>query len=224
LKTIYSKTGTLDKKIRMKWVSIEGLIGVGKSTFLEQMKDQSFTLIPEPVEDWVFLEDSYVNPKVYSFPAQIEFFTSRVAKFRSLFQGEGLYISERSVFSDKVFWNTKLELGDIDVRLHALYLKMWSLWQDLLPIHKPDVFIYLDTNLEECMRRVKERNRGAESTLTIDYQRILKQEHEKIFFDPEGVLMPDGSRVPCVVIDASEDFRRKELTKKYVKVIKEIIG
>jgi deoxyadenosine kinase len=212
----------------MKWVSIEGLIGVGKSTFLEQLKtqfDQNFTLIPEPVEDWVFLEDSYTNPKVYSFPAQIEFFTSRVDKFRSLFnaKNENLYISERSVFSDKVFWNTKLELGDIDTRLHALYLKMWSLWQDLLPIRKPSVFIYLDTNLEECMRRVKERNREAESTLTIDYQRVLKQEHEKIFFDPEGVLMPDGSRVPCVVIDASEDFRKKEVMEKYVKVIKEII-
>jgi deoxyadenosine/deoxycytidine kinase len=209
------------------WVSIEGLIGVGKSTFLSQLKthlNQEFTLVPEPVEDWVFLKDSYDNPKVYSFPAQIEFFTSRVAKFRSMYQDFGqLYISERSVFSDKVFWNTKLELGDVDQRLHALYLKMWSLWQDLLPIRKPNVFIYLDTDLEECMRRVKERNREAEDALTIDYQRVLKQEHEKIFFDPEGVLMPDGSRVPCIVIDASEDFRDAKVMERHVKAIKGLL-
>jgi len=210
------------------WVSIEGLIGVGKSTFLTQLKthlNQEFILVPEPVEDWVFLKDSYDNPKVYSFPAQIEFFTSRVAKFRSMYQEFGqLYISERSVFSDKVFWNTKLELGDVDPRLHALYLKMWSLWQDLLPIRKPNVFIYLDTNLEECMRRVKERNREAEDALTIDYQRVLKQEHEKIFFDPEGVLMPDGCRVPCIVIDASEDFRDAKVMERHVKAIRNLIN
>lgn len=73
------------------------------------------------------------------------------------------------------------------------------------------------------MRRVRERNREAEDALTMDYQKILKEEHEKIFFDPEGVLMPDGSRVPCVVIDATEDFRDAEVMKKHVKVIKDLL-
>ena len=192
------------------WYSIEGTIGVGKSTFIDKVvpflqQEATTTVIPEPVEEWErtgILKESYTDP-TYRFPAQCTFFTSRIATFRSLYDPNGLNVSERSPFSDKLFWN----IQDVDPRLRKAYLDMWVLWQDLLPKRNPDLFIYLTTSLETCMARIRERNRSAESSIDEEYMRKLTMEHDRYLMDPLGVLMPDGTRVPCVIISTDSNYR-----------------
>lgn len=214
------RRSTKDKK--MKWVSIEGMMSSGKSTLSVLLCDKlGYNLVPEPVKEWEesgILEASYTNPQMYSFPAQTVFFTSRIAAFRkvvtSLASRESadppVIVSDASPFSDKGYWNTKLAREDVNPMLHSAYLNMWNEWQNLLPIRKPSLFLYLSISVEECMKRLRLRNREAETTVDVSYLQTLKEQQDKIFLDPLGVLMPDGTRVKCIVIDAMPNFRDNE--------------
>lgn len=191
------------------WFSLEGSIGVGKTTFIDKVIRPwmpGVNVIPEPVEEWEksgILQKSYVDPS-YRFPAQCTFFTSRVRTFKRLYNPAVLNISERSTFSDVFFWNIQ---EDVDPLLRKCYFDMWTEWQNLLPKRNPDLFIYLTTSTDTCMNRIHERNRSAESTIGKPYLRLLEEEHDVHLRNPLGVEMPDGTMVPCIVIDASLNYR-----------------
>lgn len=197
-----------------RWISVEGIIGAGKTTLLRGLSALAPTtiVVEEPVEQWQadgVLELAYENPEVWNFPAQTTFFTSRINVFRERHANapaDALFVSERSPFSDILFWDTQLALNRVDPRLHARYLPMWSMWQHLLPIQQPNLFVFLRPNLEECMRRMQKRGRSEEKSVDTIYQQTLYEQHVAKFMDPEGVLMPNGKRVPCIVVDGNSNF------------------
>lgn len=215
------------------WFSIEGTIGVGKTTFIEKvvpwiLPNVEKNIIPEPVEEWEssgILSKSYTDP-IYTFPAQCTFFTSRIRAFRRLYKSGVLNISERSPFSDILFWNIQESVDDL---LRNAYIEMWNEWQNLLlPIKRhPDLFIYLSTSVDVCMERIKRRNRSAESGINENYMTHLNSEHNRFLLDPLGVRMPDGTRVPCVVIDTACNYKddidiAKEVANEVIKAAKRI--
>jgi len=225
-------------------VSFEGPIGVGKSTLWTLLQSHlekafgkdKFAMCQEPVEQWIendILRLSYEEPKLYSFPAQCVFFTSRIKHLRDQMvenKDVNLFISERSPFSDKMFWELKLKLEDVTPVLHKAYMDMWNLWQDLMPpdVRQPSLFIYLKASVDTCMARLKERNRDAEKTVGPDYQRALIEEHDNIFCS-DYVYMPDGKTIPCITVDAEVNYKDdpKELDKiatQIIDKIKEVLG
>jgi deoxyadenosine/deoxycytidine kinase len=191
-----------------KWVSVEGIIGAGKSTLVNKYRDTCI-VVDEPVKLWEesgILELMYKEPQIYNFPAQCHFFHSRIKAFRQAYQPGKTILSDRSVFTDLLFWNTQLQLGRVDPLLHSIYMDMWKEWQNLLPIKYPTSFIYLRPDIETCMNQVEQRNRSQESTITLDYQKELLRQHDALFLDPLGVLMLDGTtRVPVQVIRSNEE-------------------
>lgn len=211
----------------MNWASLEGGVAGGKTTFLEKvlphMQLRDYIIIPEPVEEWEkngVLKRSYEDEN-FKFAAQCVFFTSRIRKFRALYRPEvPLYISERSPFSDKIFWNVNCR---DDKELHAVYMDMWQEWQNLLPIPRPKLFIYLKTSVDTCMARMAERNRDAESSVSREYQARIIEEHERVFCRGQ-VALPDGSTVPCIVIDGEQNYRdNPEIAKKIARQLDEAL-
>ena len=78
-----------------KLVYVEGNIGTGKSTFIENLRqvisknypELSFTVVQEPVDQWMAMKDQngknllehfYSDQVKYSFPFQMNSFISRV--------------------------------------------------------------------------------------------------------------------------------------------------
>lgn len=209
------------------WISIEGCIGAGKTTFIEKVLihlESEYKVIPEPVEEWEkngILKDSYTNPTCI-FPAQCVFFTSRIKNFQSLYDPFIINFSERSPFTDKLFWN----IQQLPVPwFREAYLSMWKEWQNLMPIRNPSFFIYLRSDTNISMERLKERNRESETTVTFDYQEKLKEEHDKTFKD-EGVVMPDGTKVPCLIVNVNNlNYHNDvEVAKDVAGIIQRIIG
>lgn len=224
----------------MSLICVEGGVGAGKSTICslldpilqEHFGKQKVCIIDEPVDEWIdngILKLSYEQPKLYSFPAQCVFFTSRIRHIQEQVQSNvnaTVFLTERSPFSDQMFWNLKLELEDISPVLHKAYLDMWKEWQNLLPL-QPSLFIYFKVSLDTCMKRVKERNREAEKTMNKDYQKRLLEEHDKMFLDKEYVLLPDQkTNVPCITIDleSSDYLTDKNALRKIAKQIIEKIN
>jgi deoxyadenosine/deoxycytidine kinase len=208
------------------WISIEGCIGAGKTTFIDKVLIHlvsEYKVIPEPVEEWEkegILKDSYTNPACV-FPAQCVFFTSRIEKFRSLYDPNIVNFSERSPFTDKLFWN----IQKLDVPwFHNAYLSMWKEWQNLMPIKCPNFFIYLRSDTSVSMNRLKERNRESETTVTFEYQEKLKEQHEDNF-KAEGTIMPDGTKVACLIINVNNlNYHNDvEVAKDVAGIIQRII-
>lgn len=201
------------KGSRTEWVSVEGIIGAGKSTLLDQLghlNGVEAVHVKEPVQEWIssgILRNAYEWPEVWNFPAQCHFFTSRIDSFCNAYRSDKtLYISERSVFTDSIFWKTQLALNRVDQELGPIYTKMWSTFQRLQPVPNPTLFVYLRPTLEECMARMVHRNRSEEASVDITYQRQLYQQHDETFKE-SGVEMPDGTIVPCLIVEGSENFR-----------------
>lgn len=192
-----------------KWISVEGIIGAGKSTLINKYrgKDDNIIIVDEPVQEWIdsgILDQMYKNPQIYNFPAQCHFFHTRIKAFRQSYQPNKTILSDRSVYTDAIFWNTQIALGRVDPNLHAIYMDMWKEWQNLLPI-VPTQFVYLRPSLEICMQQVKQRNREEENNVVDEaYQKELLKQHDAVFLDPLGVLMPDGkTRIPVKIIHSN---------------------
>lgn len=205
------------------YISIEGLVGSGKTTLKHAIvphlrtvlgMEESVTEIDEPVNAWIasgILEKSYVNPREWAFPAQCTFFHTRIAhvrKARASHPQASVFLSERSPYSDTLFWELQKRTGRVDPMLHQLYYDMWTLWQDLMPadMQQPTLFVYLRPTLDTCMGRMRARARKEESSVTETYQEQLMALHDQHFLQTH-VTMPNGARVPVLTLDTDENFR-----------------
>jgi deoxyadenosine/deoxycytidine kinase len=200
------------RKMSKIWVSFEGGISEGKTTLLNKMSSPDVCIAYEPVEEWEksgMLKMSYEDP-AFIFPAQCDFFDSRITVFNTIYNANcdaKFIFSERCPFSDKVFWTMRYKRDNMDKRLFDLYNRMWSQWQKLLPVRQPNLFVYLRASSTDiCWERKKERNRSAENSLTYEYMAAIRKEHDAIFMH-DYVEMPDGARVPVLVVNTDDNYR-----------------
>ena len=201
----------------MKWVSFEGGISEGKTTLLKQLSTQydNSCIAYEPVEEWEasgMLKMSYED-KTYIFPSQCDFFDSRISAFNKVYDqglndGKRYIFSERSPFSDKVFWQLRHKRDKMDNKLFDLYNRLWIQWQRLTRLSQPSLFVLLRASSTDiCFDRLRERDRDAEKSVSFEYLDSLRHEHDEVFNPTTGVKMPDGTIVPVMVIETDSNFR-----------------
>ena len=200
------------------WVSIEGLIGSGKSTYIKRMLPYleahfgkgSVAIVKEPVDDWSeYLSKYATDPVRYSFLFQIYAFHTRQKEFNQVMQDNPsatIFISERSPLTDRyVFWDANSALYPLDRLEIDTYPLLWETWQKLYPMSLSKM-IYLDLPLDTCESRIKERNRDSEvGSITIKYQELLRKKHEILF---------EYTDIPYTVISSRVNYRdNEEITK-----------
>jgi deoxyadenosine/deoxycytidine kinase len=193
------------------WWSLEGVIGVGKSTLLDKLVPElrkrhgidTVVVVEEPVHLWLeHLERCSKDPKRYMYVAQTYFFHTRAMAFQAAYKANPqakIFISERSPWSDfHVFWKANCDLYDLDPVEKEVYPQLWSTWLDLYPIC-PSKFIMLDLPVDRCQQRRRERDRSCERDAVTDrYQTMLLDNHWLMFHE---------MGVAPVVVDASENYR-----------------
>ena len=169
----------------MKIFSIEGNIGSGKSTLINELKKQNLNVIylPEPVDLWNEIKDSsgvtilekyYQDQKRYAFPFQMMAYISRLSQIRQQFESDAIIITERCIFTDReIFAKMLYDDKKIETIEYSIYLK----WFDEFK-YPVDGFIYLKTTPEMCFGRVKNRNRKGEE-IPLNYLQNCHCYHEK---------------------------------------------
>ena len=120
-------------------LAVEGNIAAGKSTFLKLLSSESnIKMCPEPVLDWTnikldgevrqdapnnLLGKFYEDPARWALTFQNYALCSRV-KNQPVLEGDGVYLVERSVFSDRlVFGKNGLKTGIMTDLEYSLYCK-----------------------------------------------------------------------------------------------------
>ena len=206
-------------------IAIDSIIGGGKTTFIHQClvptlkaKGYNVAVIDEPVEKWKqtgILADFYSDPKRHSFRFQVRAFHDRIEEAIEIHdksRNVDIYIMERSIFTDRVF--AKM-LNDSDLMTESEYKdyqRIWKMWNRLMPL-VPDMFVYLKPTVETAMKRIKERGRNEETSVSIEYQENLAKEHDRVF-GGDSVELAAGQFVPCIHLDSNVNFRDCNETKQ----------
>ena len=211
-----NEVGTGKHYSRPFTVVIEGNIGSGKSTFLEMFRRWSdkIKLLPEPVDAWRdlnghnLLDHMYKQPGCWSLPfqifAQLTFIMNHTAE-----SDRPIKMMERSVHSAMNCFveNHKRNGVIIDYEFEIL-----NAWYKFLNANKGmdlgvDLTIYLRTDPEVALERLKGRNRGEEQHIPIKYIEQLHALHEEwLVKDERGP--PPAPQV--IVVDANMELNEME--------------
>ena len=154
-------------------ISVDGNIGSGKSTLLEALKSNEVFVITEPVKKWEpLLCKIKLDPKKYVWELQLKVM-EHFKKTKKIIQ--------------KMTSNNKTKIKCIIVERNAstavavfasIYLEKkilsWKQFNQLQHLKAEckiifDYRILIDTKVDVCMERIKQRGRKCEETLNKDY-------------------------------------------------------
>ena len=188
--------------------SMEGNIGVGKTTFINMVKQlhktREIIVLEEPVAEWLSIKNNenktilelfYADQNKYAFSFQMMAYISRIALLKQTIREhpQAIIITERSVYTDKhVFAKMLFDEGKIEKVNYEIYNKWFEHFIEDVPISK---IIYLRCTPAIAHSRVIKRNRPGE-TITLDYLTKCHTYHEEWI---------EQSTVPYMILDANKE-------------------
>jgi deoxyadenosine/deoxycytidine kinase len=165
-----------------KIVCIDGLIGAGKSTVLSELENRGYYVFKEEVEKWgIFLDRFYKDPKRWGFTLQLAILNSMIEQYevmQELIKSNDIVFVERAPTSSMAFGYNAYKLGYIDDEEFKIYKEIFANF-----IWKPDVSIFIDTPINTCMKRIKQRGRLSEKNMDISYLHDLNNSYKILEFD-----------------------------------------
>ena len=180
---------SLIEKIKTKKIyALEGNIGAGKTTMMKII-GQYFTsveFVEEPVSQWQNLGGMNLLDAFYSDPERWGFsfeFYSMLSKIKALLNAANsdkpVIVIERSILSNKVFMDLSHELGKLEEIEYSMLMNTYHFYlQHVYP--QLSGIIYLDTPVDECIKRITKRNRGEECTIERSYLQCIKEKMDQL--------------------------------------------
>ena len=168
-----SKEKLNDKKI----FSIEGNIGAGKTTIINHLKTlfNDILLVEEPVSEWQningenILEKKNLNMERwgYSFEAYV-----LISKLNTLLKAadseKKIILIERCMLADKAFFDVNMKNGLCSEMENEMFNNLYNFLNDNV-YPKLSGIIFLDTSVDECLKRIEKRGRSEEVNLERKY-------------------------------------------------------
>ena len=170
------------ERLQDLFIGIAGMIGAGKTTLATALaKALDIPVYYEPVDDNEYLADFYRDTARYSFATQIYLLNRRFQQHQEIIWGGGGGVQDRTIYEDAVFAKSLVQLGLMEKRDYETYLSLFRHMSNFMC--RPHVIVYLDVRPERSMERVRERSRGVETGVTVEYLTSLYQEYENFIRD-----------------------------------------
>lgn len=187
----------INEKMVPKIFSIEGNIGAGKTTFVENLEKyceengrSDIMFLREPVDIWdevkdpvdgeTILKKFYKNPVKYAFPFQVMAFISRLSLLEDTVKKNpncSAIICERSLSADNNIFAKMLHDDEmIDNVCFQIYSKIYKEFSSRFVM---DGIIYMDASPEKCFERIERRGRDGESKIEMGYLQKCKKYHDE---------------------------------------------
>lgn len=149
-----------------KYIAIEGVIGVGKTTLARLLQPHfNASILLEVFEENPFLAKFYQDRERYAFQTQLFFLLSRYHQQHQAVPDalrRGPLLSDYTFAKDELFaW---LNLKDDEL---AMYGRVHAALGEKIP--KPDLIVYLDAEHDVTMRRIMLRDRPYERNMDPEY-------------------------------------------------------
>lgn len=160
-------------------ITIDGVVGVGKSTLMDIFtKDKGYTAFEEPVVNNPILDKFYYNRERYSFPLQIFFLNERFKHIKRASEQDKAVL-DRSIYGDLIFAKMLKDNGEMSEVEFNIYL---DLFHNMIQHCKaPALMIYLEVSPEEAMKRIAKRGRDYEQIVEADYWITLNNNYREYF-------------------------------------------
>lgn len=171
-----------------KFIAIEGVIGVGKTTLARLLQPyfQAQVLL-EVFEENPFLPLFYGDRERYAFQTQIFFLLSRYHQQRQSLPAalrKSTVITDYTFAKDEIFaW---LNLKDDEL---AMYGRVHTALAEKLPV--PDLIVFLRADHDMLMRRIALRDRPYERDMDPGYIRDVAAAYDAWLSHIEGVPVLD---------------------------------
>jgi len=201
-------------------ISIEGNIGSGKSTLMENLKEyykdnSEIIFLREPVDEWskitdingtTILEKFYQDQQKYSFPFQMMAYISRLNVLRTTLKTlekdkKYIIITERSLNTDRYVFakmlNENCKIEDIN---YKIYLSWFDAFSEEFQVNK---IIYVKASPEICHFRISKRARKGEDIIPFSYLDTCHEYHEKM-------LEKYSQNIEKMVLDGNVDINENE--------------
>ena len=192
-----------------KSISIEGNIGVGKTTLAKLLSnDLGYKLILETFENNPFLKDFYENLNKNALPLELFFLAERYELLK--LNSEDMFFS--GTVSDFIFEKSKLfavnTLKDYELNI---FNKIFSLMKK--SVKNPEILIYLHSDLSSLQNKITKRGR--------EYENNIQSEYLKKLNDTYLDYISKRTEFPVILIDVTNlDFKNNY---KHFELIKNII-
>jgi len=176
-------------------VSIDGNIGSGKSTLVNNLKAYysvkenccglNICFLQEPVDIWNTITDNdnktmiecfYANPDKYAFPFQMMAYISRLAILKKELKKDwDIIFTERCVFTDR---NVFAKMLYNDGKINEIEYKIYNTWFNEFIEDIPETeYIYIRTEPQIALDRIIKRNRIGEN-IPIEYLTTCHEYHD----------------------------------------------
>lgn len=179
------------------YIAIEGNIGAGKTSLASKLaEDFNGKLVLEEFADNPFLPKFYEQPDRYAFPLELSFLSERFSQLKKDLQSRDLFqsivIADYFISKSLIFAKANLHGDELD-----LFMNMFKLMETNLP--KPDLMIYLHTEVDQLQKNIKKRGREYEQQISDDYLAKV----QKSYF----TFIQQHKKMRVVIVDTSDvDF------------------
>ena len=179
------------------FVTIEGPIGVGKTTLAKRLSETfNSDLILEGANENPFLEKFYQDPKSVALPTQLYFLFQRVKQLQELRQSDlfsPCRIADFLMDKDRLFARVTLD----DDELH-LYEQVYS--NLTLDAPTPDLVVYLQAPVNVLYERIKSRGNNSERPISLEYlqQIVDAYTHYFHYYEKSPLLIVNASGLDIV--------------------------
>jgi deoxyadenosine/deoxycytidine kinase len=189
------------------FITVAGNIGVGKSTLVELLAERlAWEPVYEAVTENPYLADFYENMRRWSFHSQVFFLSRRLQQHHDLLQRNTSVIQDRSVYEDaEVFARNLYRKGHLSERDWRCYQDLYMTFATLL--RPPHLVVYLRASVPTLRRRISQRGRDYEQTITDEYLAQINELYEAWAggFDLCPVLTVDTNNLNYVQYDTHLD-------------------
>ncbi len=177
-----SAAGSNGSPLGKAFIGIAGIIGAGKTTLATALAQHlGLDVHYEPVTDNEYLADFYRETKRYSFAMQVYLLNRRFQQHQEIiWRGRG-GVQDRTIYEDAIFARTLRDMDLMDSRDYETYVTLFRNLSNFMC--RPNVIIYLDVTPQKSMERIKARDRGVESGITLEYLTRLYGNYEEFLHE-----------------------------------------